>query len=60
MEAQVNELLTELRMKAIQCAERIFLQGSVSAKWIATDALRELKNKGVNVLDYPRKIYRLN
>jgi hypothetical protein len=45
MEAQVNELLTELKIKAIQCAERIFLQGSVSAKWIATDAIRELKNK---------------
>lgn len=60
MEAQVNELLTELRVKAIECAERIFLQGSVSAKWIARDAIRELKNERVNVLDYPRAIYKLN
>jgi len=31
-----------LRVKAIECAERIKKQGTPSAKWIASDALREL------------------
>ena len=57
---QIGKRNVDLRIKAIQCAERILLQESVSAKWIANDALRELKNERVNVLDYPRKIYRLN
>ena len=57
---QIGKRNVDLRIKAIQCAERISKQGSVSAKWIAKDALRELNNKAVNVLDYPRNIYRLN
>ena len=56
---QIGKRNVDLKIKAIQCAERIFLQGSVSAKWIATDAIRELKKERVNVLDYPRAIYRL-
>jgi len=32
-----------LRVNAIACAERIRKQGTSSAQWIATDALRELK-----------------
>lgn len=56
---QIGKRNVDLRIKAIQCAERISLQESVSAKWIAKDALRELNSEGVNVLDYPRKLYRL-
>jgi len=56
---QIGKRNVDLKSKAIQCAERIYLQESVSAKWIANDALRELKNEGVNVLDYPRHIYRI-
>ena len=35
------------RLKAIECAERIQLQDSKSARWIAADALRELKSEQV-------------
>jgi len=39
-----NQSLNE---EAISCAERIYEQGSKSARWIATDALRELKSEKV-------------
>jgi 3-methyladenine DNA glycosylase AlkD len=39
-----NELL---RLMAIDTAERIMKQDSKSARWIATDALRELNNEKI-------------
>jgi len=39
-----NELL---RLKAIETAERIMNQNTKSARWIATDALRELRNEKI-------------
>ena len=33
----------ELRLAAMACAERVRAQGTPSARWIAADALRELK-----------------
>jgi 3-methyladenine DNA glycosylase AlkD len=39
---QIGKRNAALRPLAIECAERILLQGSKAAKWIAADALREL------------------
>ena len=36
---------SNLRAAAIACAERIRAQGTRSARWIAADALRELRNR---------------
>jgi 3-methyladenine DNA glycosylase AlkD len=33
-----------LRVEAIACAERLRAQGTPSARWIAADALRELRS----------------
>jgi len=48
-----------LNKKAIAVANEILDINSKSAKWIAKDALRELKSENVNILDYPREIYRI-
>ena len=48
----------DLRRKAIEVANRISATDSRSAKWIARNALSELKKSDVNILDYPRHIYR--
>ncbi|MFD2870893.1 DNA alkylation repair protein [Mucilaginibacter ximonensis] len=40
---QIGKRSHSLRPLAIQCAERILLQNSKAAKWIANDALRELR-----------------
>lgn len=48
----------DLNKAAIKAAEEIEQIDSKSAKWIAKDALRELKKENVNILDYPREIYR--
>ncbi|MEI8273027.1 MAG: DNA alkylation repair protein [Paludibacter sp.] len=44
---QIGKRNEALRLKAIECAERIQLQDSKSARWIAADALRELKSHQV-------------
>lgn len=36
-----------LRSAAMDCAERVHAQGTSSARWIASDALRELRRRGV-------------
>lgn len=41
---QIGKRNEALRLKAIECAERIQLQDSKSVRWIAADALRELKS----------------
>ncbi len=48
----------DLNRSAIIVAKEIDLLESRAAKWIAKDALRELSGKKVNILDYPRSIYR--
>lgn len=48
----------DLRNSAIEIANEIAKLESKSAKWIAKDALRELESKKLNILDYPREIYR--
>lgn len=55
---QIGKRNIDLKNKAIDCAGRILLQESDSAKWIARDAIRELQGEKLNVLDYPRSIYR--
>lgn len=55
---QVGKRNIDLKRKAIECAGSILLQESDSAKWIARDAIRELQGEKLNVLDYPRSIYR--
>jgi len=42
---QIGKRNEILRMRAIECAERILRQDSKSAKWIANDALRELRSE---------------
>lgn len=49
----------DLNIAAIQASEKLLKKDSKAAKWIAKDALRELKKDGVKILDYPRAIYRV-
>lgn len=44
---QIGKRNETLRLKAIETAERIKLQNTSPARWIANDALRELKNEKV-------------
>lgn len=48
----------DLNKKTIEVTNEILLIKSKSAKWIAKDALRELKSEKVNILDYPREVFR--
>ena len=49
---------TDLNKQAVEIAKEILAIDTKSAKWIAKDALRELEKEGINILDYPRTIYR--
>lgn len=49
---------SDLQIRAIEVANRLLITDSKSAKWIAKNALSELKKTDVNILDYPRHIYR--
>jgi 3-methyladenine DNA glycosylase AlkD len=55
---QVGKRNIDLKKGAIKTAIEILKQNSKSAQWIAKDALRELQSETVNILDYPRRIYR--
>lgn len=48
----------DLRKEAIACANRILQIDSKTAKWIASNALKELEKEGVRIADYPRAVYR--
>ena len=48
----------DLNRKAILVAKEIDQMESKAAHWIAKDAIRELEGEKVNILDYPRDIYR--
>lgn len=49
---------SDLNKKAIETAYEIVEMESKSAKWIAKNALVELKNEHVRMSDYPRELYR--
>jgi len=49
----------DLHQSALSIAQEILQMNSKSAKWIAKDALRELKKPQVRMSDYPRVIYRV-
>jgi 3-methyladenine DNA glycosylase AlkD len=51
---------TDLNNAAITVANRISMFESKSAKWIGSNALSELGKSDVNILDYPRFLYRKN
>lgn len=55
---QIGKRNVDLQKKAIRTANEILKQNSRSALWIAKDALKELQGEKVNILDYPRSIYR--
>lgn len=55
---QIGKRNIDLKEVAIKTAIEIEKFESKSAKWIAKDALRELRGEKLNVLDYPRSIYR--
>ncbi|MCF8260134.1 MAG: DNA alkylation repair protein [Melioribacteraceae bacterium] len=48
----------DLNKMAISTAKQILELPDKSAKWIAKDAIKELESDSVNILDYPRSIYR--
>ncbi len=48
----------DLNRKAIETANEILKFKCKSAQWIAKDAIRKLEGVKVNILDYPREIYR--
>lgn len=48
----------DLNRKVLEIANEILELENKSAKWIAKDAIRELEGENVNILDYPREIYR--
>jgi 3-methyladenine DNA glycosylase AlkD len=50
----------DLNLEAIIVAKRLAISESKSARWVGSNALRELGKPSVNVLDYPRSIYRDN
>jgi 3-methyladenine DNA glycosylase AlkD len=55
---QIGKRNIDLKEKAIEVAKVILKKKSKAAQWIAKDALRELQGDKLNVLDYPRSIYR--
>jgi 3-methyladenine DNA glycosylase AlkD len=50
----------DLNKKAIKTANEILEIEVKPAQWIAKNALKELQSEKINILDYPRKIYRNN
>lgn len=50
----------DLNTEAVILAQKLCVLESKSAKWIGRNALNQLVKTTVNVLDYPRSIYRNN
>ncbi|PCJ27523.1 MAG: hypothetical protein COA96_03215 [SAR86 cluster bacterium] len=48
----------DLHAKAIEVANQILTIDSGSARWIAKNALSELAKPGINILNYPRLLYK--
>ncbi len=55
---QIGKRNIDLKEKSIQAAQEILKKDSKVAQWIAKDVLKELKSTAVNILDYPRDVYR--
>ena len=51
---------SDLNIEAIAVAKRLATLESKSAKWIGSNALSEFGRATINVLDYPRSVYRCN
>ena len=54
---QIGKRNDVLRLKAIETAERILKQNTKSARWIATDALRELNDEKIISMVRNKRIY---
>lgn len=54
---QIGKRNEVLRLKAIETAERILKQNTKSARWIATDALRELRDEKIISMVRNKRIY---
>ena len=54
----VGKRNVDLNVMAIATANRILATERTSANWIARNAISELEKVDVNLLDYPRSIYR--
>lgn len=50
----------DLNIDAINVSKKLSGFESKSAKWVGNNALRELENRNVNILNYPRIIYQKN
>ncbi len=48
----------DLHKLALKAAYKILENPSKAAQWIAKDAINELESDSVNIVDYPRSIYR--
>ena len=48
----------DLNQKAIDCAKELLKNNTKAAKWIATNAIKELEKPEVRISDYPRATYR--
>ena len=48
----------DLNRAAIKVSQSLLESPHVAAHWIAKDAIRELSSEKVNILDYPRLVYR--
>ncbi len=48
----------DLNQRAIETAHKILRLETKAANWIAKDAIRKLEAENVNILDYPRALYR--
>ena len=55
---QIGKRNVDLQRASIETAHKILELDTKSAQWIAKDALRELNSNKVNILDYPRSVYR--
>ncbi|MGI9530486.1 DNA alkylation repair protein [Lutimonas sp.] len=48
----------DLNQRALDTAHKILTFDTKAANWIAKDAIRKLEAENVNILDYPRALYR--
>jgi 3-methyladenine DNA glycosylase AlkD len=55
---QIGKRNVHLQREAIKTAKDILKLNTKPALWIAKDALKELQGDKLNILDYPRHIYR--
>lgn len=49
----------DLHKKALEKASQLLKMNTKCAKWIGADAIKQLTRTKVNILDYPRAIYRI-